>query len=196
MTDAVELFFDSGTQYYIAGRFGAHVALTPVAGNLMHHAIEHFLKGGLAKTKSLAELAKKPFGHNLPEIWKAFKAQATDPNLDQFDSIISTLHEFEELRYPDSVMVKGMQCVFNITKAGAAMSSTGATATFPLPPQYDLVLEEIDELVAAIFAAASLNPKFFFTKAFMPEAREYIVKNNAVRAIVEAVPGTSPPPAT
>ncbi len=51
-------------------------------------------------------------------------------------------------------MVQGMQCTFNITKAGAAMT-TGATATFPLVLQYDLVLEEIDELVAAIFAAAS-----------------------------------------
>jgi hypothetical protein len=191
MTDAVELFFDSGTQYYIAGRFGAHVALMPVAGNLMHHAIEHFLKGNLAKTKSLADLAKKPFGHNLPEIWKAFKAQANDPNLDQFDDVISTVHEFEELRYPDSVMVKGMLCNFNITKAGAAMT-TGASATFPLPPRYDLVLEEIDELVAAIFAATSLSPKFFFSKAFKPEAQEYIVKDNAVRAIVEAVPGYEP----
>jgi hypothetical protein len=185
--DAVDLFFDSGTQYYIAGRYGAFAALNPVAGNLMHHAIEHLLKGGLAKTKKLQDLARKPFAHNLPGIWDAFKVQANDPTLARFDSVISTLHEFEELRYPDSVMVKGMQCTFNITKAGAAMT-TGATATFPLPPQYDLVFEEIDELVEAIFAAASRNLKAYVGRAFKPEAHEYIVKDNAVRAIVEAVP--------
>ena len=84
-------------------------------------------------------------------------------------------------------MVKGMQCTFNITKAGAAMT-TGATATFPLPPQYDLVLEEIDELVEAIFAAASRNLKAYVGRAFKPEAHEYVVKDNAVRVIVEAVP--------
>jgi hypothetical protein len=194
MTDAVDLFFDSGTQYYIAGRFGAFAALNPVAGNLMHHAIEHLLKGGLAKTKSLDELAKKPFGHNLPGIWDAFKAQANDPNLARFDSVISTLHQFEELRYPNSVMVKGMQCTFNITKAGVAMT-TGATATVPLPPQYNLVLEEIDELVEAIFAAASRNPKAYVGRAFKPEAQDYIVKDNAVRAIVEAVPRAKAAPA-
>jgi hypothetical protein len=49
------------------------------------------------------------------------------------------------------------------------------------------VLEEIDELVSAIFAAASQNPKGHLGKAYKPEAREYLVKDNAVRAIVEAV---------
>jgi hypothetical protein len=186
MTDAVDLFFDSGTQYYIAGRYGAFAALNPVAGNLMHHAIEHLLKGELAKTKSLQELARKPFGHNLSEIWKAFKAQTSDAALARFDRVISTLHEFEELRYPDSIMVNGMQCTFNITTAGAAM--TTSSSALPQPPQYDLVLEEIDELVEAIFAAASRNLKAYVGRAFKREAHEYIVKDNAVRAIVEAVP--------
>jgi hypothetical protein len=186
MADAVDLFFDSGTQYYIAGRFGAFAALNPIAGNLMHHAIEHLLKGGLAKTKSLDELAKKPFGHNLPGIWGAFKTQANDPNLARFDRVISTLHEFEELRYPNSVMVKGMQCTFNITKAGAAM--TTSSSTLLQPPQYNLVLEEIDELVEAIFKTVGRNLKTYVGRAFKREAHEYIVKDNAVRAIVEAVP--------
>ncbi len=89
IVDAVHAFFQSNTQYYIAGRYGAFAALNPVAGNLMHHAIEHFLKGGLAKTKSLEDLAKRPFGHNLPAIWDAFKTQVNDSNLAQFDSVIT-----------------------------------------------------------------------------------------------------------
>jgi hypothetical protein len=183
--DAVHLFFDSGTQYYIAGRYAAFAALNPVVGNLMHHAIEHLLKGGLAKAKSLSELKK--LGHYLPGIWHAFKAQANDPNLARFDSVISTLDKFEELRYPDCVLLNGAQSLINITKAGAAMT-TASSSAFPQPPQYDLVVEEIDELVAAIFAAASRNPKAYFGAAFKPEAREYLVRDNAVRAIVEAVP--------
>jgi len=80
-TFVVEEFFSNGRQYYIAGRYAVFAALIPVAGNLMHHAIEHFLKGGLAKTKSLEDLKK--LGHKLPKVWDAFKAQANDPTLAQ-----------------------------------------------------------------------------------------------------------------
>jgi hypothetical protein len=79
MTDAGHVFFQNACQYYVAGRYAAFAALNPVAGNLLHHAIEHFLKGGLSKTKSLAEL--KRLGHSLPKIWAAFKTQVNDPVL-------------------------------------------------------------------------------------------------------------------
>ncbi len=190
-TFVVEEFFSNGRQYYIAGRYAVFAALIPVAGNLMHHAIEHFLKGGLAKTKSLEDLKK--LGHKLPKVWDAFKAQANDPTLARFDDVISTLNEFEELRYPDP-NAKGMQCTFDVTKAGAAAvaamiaSAPAGCAPTSTLPQYKLVLEEIDELVDAIFAAASQNPKFYFSKAYTQGAKEYLVKDNAVRAIVEAVP--------
>jgi hypothetical protein len=189
----VHEFFSNGCQYYIAGRYAVFAALNPVAGNLMHHAIEHFLKGGLVKTKSIADLRR--LRHKLPDVWAAFKARANDPTLDQFDDVVSTLHEFEELRYPDPNS-PGMQCGFDITKAGAAAVAAmkvnmPATPTSSLP-EYSLVLEEIDELVAAIFAAASRNPKAYFGAAFKREAQEYLVKDNAVCAIVEAVPAVKP----
>ncbi len=190
-TFVVEEFFSNGRQYYIAGRYAVFAALIPVAGNLLHHAVEHFLKGGLAKTTPLDDMKKK-LGHKLPKIWDAFKTQANDPTLARFDDVISTLDEFEELRYPDP-NAKGMQCTFDVTKAGAAavaaMVASAAAGSFPTStlPQYSLVLEEIDELVSAIFAAASQNPKFHLGKAYKPEAREYLVKDNAVRAFVEAV---------
>ena len=57
--------------------------LSPVTGNLLHHAIEMYLKGALSKTKSLSEL--KQFWHNLPDIWAAFKVQANNNALDRFD---------------------------------------------------------------------------------------------------------------
>ena len=71
-----------------------------MVGNLLHHAVEMYLKGGLSKTKTLGELKK--FSHNLPGAWAKFKAQFKDPALVQFDGVVTALHTFEELRYPDS----------------------------------------------------------------------------------------------
>jgi hypothetical protein len=79
----------TGCQYYVAGRYAAFAGLNPVAGNLLHHAIENFLKGVLSKTKTLDELKK--LGHKLPDIWAVFKAKANDVKLAQFDSTISRL---------------------------------------------------------------------------------------------------------
>jgi hypothetical protein len=50
MTAPEHFFFSSAAQYYVAGRFGVFAALNPVAANLMHHAIEMYLKGALLKT--------------------------------------------------------------------------------------------------------------------------------------------------
>jgi hypothetical protein len=47
--DAYAAFFDRSIQYYAAGRFAFHSGLTPVAGNLLHHAVEMCLKGALSK---------------------------------------------------------------------------------------------------------------------------------------------------
>ena len=182
MTDAIHIFFQNGCQYYVAGRYAAFAALNPVAGNLMHHAIEHLLKGGLSETKTLSELKK--LMHNLPSIWETFKAQANDPALARFDDVISGLHDFEDIRYPESVLKNGMQGSINITKAGVAMTS--GSSVLPMPPVYALCLEEIDELVAAIFTAASRNPKAYIGSFFKPEAKEFVIKDNAVGAIAEA----------
>jgi hypothetical protein len=191
ITDAtIHSFFSSGCQYYIAGRYAAFAGFAPVVGNVLHHAVENFLKGGLSKTKTLREL--KNLGHNLPAIWAAFKAQVNDPGLAQFDRVISTLHEFEELRYPDSVVADGMVCRINISKAAvadmkkAAAASTSATSLLPMPPGYDLCLEEIDELVGAVFVAASRSPKAYLGSLNKPEAKKYLVKDNSVTALASA----------
>jgi hypothetical protein len=153
---ALEMFFSTATQYYVAGRYAAFAGLVPVVGNLLHHAIEMYLKGGLSKSKNLAEVKK--LSHDLPRVWREFKVQFRDGALDQFDGVVSALHAFEELRYPDSVLAKGMSCVVNITQpsAGTAAKMAGAS-----PPQYDLCLQEVDKLVANIFRVTSIDPKFF-----------------------------------
>ena len=62
----------TGMQYYIAGRAAMRAQLIPVAGNLLHHAVEMLLKGDLSRTRSLQEI--KQFQHNLVKTWDAFKS--------------------------------------------------------------------------------------------------------------------------
>ena len=45
-------FFATAGQYYVVGRFAAFAGLIPITGNLLHHAVEMFLKGGLSKNGS------------------------------------------------------------------------------------------------------------------------------------------------
>ena len=178
--DALETFFSTATQYYVAGRYAALAGLAPVVGNLLHHAVEMYLKGTLSKSKTLAELKK--LGHYLPSIWTEFKAQVKDPALDQFDGVVSALHSFEELRYPDSLLAKGMMCTVSIKKLPPA---TGGGGSGRPEPKYDLCLEEIDELMGKVFAVASVNPKFF-TGGFKKAARQYLTEENAVSGLTSA----------
>jgi hypothetical protein len=84
---AEDWFFDLAMQYYIAARVSAVlVGLMPVCGNLYHHAVELFLKAGLSRKYSMRDLANRhKFGHCLPKIWAAFKADFASPALRQFD---------------------------------------------------------------------------------------------------------------
>jgi hypothetical protein len=129
--DAVDAFFKIGCQYYVAGRFAAFAWFHPVVGNLFHHAIEMYLKGALSEKRSLSDLRK--LSHNLPVIWKVFKVEANDSALDRFDATIAGLHDYEELRYPDSVMVRGMESTINIIRSslstGAAIGGTSPTVS-------------------------------------------------------------------
>jgi hypothetical protein len=171
---AEHILFSSAAQYYVAGRFAVHAALNPVAANLMHHAIEMYLKGALlkSKTKSLKELKSK-FGHSLPKCWNAFKAQVNDPALSKFDAVVEEIHKYEDLRYPDGYP-KVMESMFDVVRwTRPTLPSTTQTA-----PNYKLCLPDVDELIAVILAAASLNPEvnLRFMKA---EANEYVARDNS-----------------
>jgi hypothetical protein len=176
----LEVFFSNALDYYICGRFAALAGLAPVVGNLHHHAVEMYLKGGLSKTKTLAEL--KRLSHNLPGVWGEFKAQFKDPALNQFDGVVSALHAFEELRYPDSVLAKGMSCSICIKRPS---SSVGAIATAGAPPHYDLCLEDVDKLVATIFLVVSVNSKFF-TGRLNQAAKRWLNEENAESGLISA----------
>lgn len=172
--DGRQLFFNSAMQYYIAGRYAFFAVVIPVAGNLLHHAVEMSLKGALSKGgESLRDL--RDLKHDLPRIWEAFKAHANDPGLHKFDGAVSALHDFEELRYPDSVLERGMQIVFSPRKEPSASPVWSS----PNPaPEYALFLEDVDELFSAIFKAEGINPRFY-TCRLREEAKTYLTKENA-----------------
>jgi hypothetical protein len=179
-----ELFFSMACDYYIAGRFAAFAGLNPVVGNLLHHAIEMYLKGALAKTKSLRELDKS-FKHNLPKLWEAFKQQTNNAALIRFDSTISDLHQFEDIRYPDSILAKGMAATVEIVRSTIPNEYKG-----PAVPEYRVCVQDIDELVEAVFSAASLNPRYFFDRG-QPLAREFLTRENRASRLTDGVNATT-----
>jgi hypothetical protein len=105
-----------------------------------------FLKGGLSKKGlSLADLKK--LGHNLPNIWTKFKTTFNDPALVQFDDAIRSLHDFEDIRYPDLIVAKGMQVAINITSQRTLLnSSRPEPAYWPAPGSEDTELGVLMEL--------------------------------------------------
>ena len=170
-TSALELFFSTATQYYVSGRYAVFAGLSPVAGNLLHHAVEMYLKGALCEHMTLDQL--KSMYHNLPKIWDCFKAQVAAPGLDIFDALISSLDAFEELRYPDSILSSGMIVKIGVSRVAGASTEGPARPE----PKYEVYLEEVDPLVDKIFASASVNPDFFLA-GLNTRAREYLKEAN------------------
>jgi ribosomal protein L30 len=195
------IFFSSASQYYVAGRFAVFAALNPVAANLMHHAIEMYLKGYLIKSKAKTLDEVKKLNHSLLECWAAFKAQVGDSALDKFDDVISEIHKYEEVRYPRKDF-KGMESTLDIVRWTPPPKPPGTPAT--MVPKYKLCLPDVDELIAAILAAASVNPDAYLT-FLKSEANEYVVRDNgeatltkgaasALLAMAEAKKAPAPAP--
>ena len=59
--------FQLATQYYASGRFAALSGILPVSANLLHHAVEIYLKGALAPVLDLKAMRK--LSHDLRQIW-------------------------------------------------------------------------------------------------------------------------------
>ena len=148
-------------QYYVSGRFAALTHCLPVAGNLLHHAVEMFLKCALVRTLTLAEL--KDLSHKLPSLWSRFREIHVEPSFAVLDDAIKELDRFERLRYPDAVVLEGMQASFTVFKAQFARLPDG-----PQPP-YHLVLEDIDLLVQVTTRCSGLS-----AAAFSPSASEQV----------------------
>jgi hypothetical protein len=117
----------------------------------------------------------KGLQHDLRRAWREFKTTASDPALHQFDALVASLHRFEKLRYPDSVLRHGMLAEFGLKRPRRGERSRAPGRP---EPRYELWLEDVDALVGAIFTAASANPQFFFG-GFNNRAKSYLQEANA-----------------
>ena len=162
-----ELYFGQGLHYYIAARY-----FIPIAGNLVHHAIEFLLKGALIE--QLDEAARRKFRHNLQKLWRHYKRERNNPALAKFDQTISDINKFERIRYPEEMLRLGM-----LAEIGPVRN------TFPQPrgakrpraARYQLAFDEADALVELIFQIEGLNPEFF-TSSLDEGAKRYLEHRN------------------
>lgn len=161
-----------GVQYYVAARSAALVGATlmPVCGNLYHHALEMFLKAGLSRKYSLAEL-----NHKLFDIWNEFKADFPSTAFLQFDTTIVGIKEFEDIRYPDNVREHGAQMLVDW---GSTIPEQNSTSS---PPLYRLYPKDVDRLIWEIFSASCRNP-LFFTTPLKSDLQDMLARDNPVAA--------------
>lgn len=144
------------TQYNASGRFATLNAMVPGCGNLLHHAVEMYLRGSLARHSDLHEL--KNLGHDLKKIWCRTKSAYLNVDTKSFDVTIEKLDRFERIRYPDELIKEGAIVQIDIHRNEWLPSREKETRREPM---YNFVLEDIDELVKVDFEFASLNPLFF-----------------------------------
>jgi hypothetical protein len=178
-----EDFFTIAGQYYVAGRYAAFAGFMPVAGNLLHHAVEMYLKGGLSNKGYSRDVLKNDLGHKLPKIWTEFKMTYNGPALKKFNRVTSSLHLFEGIRYPGKALDRGMRAMMN-TIRHAPLSSPQVTVPKPKEPKIELCLPDIDELVDQLFTTVGLEPtQFLSSRMVRQEARKYLRKHNTVRRL-------------
>ena len=172
--DLRELYFNAATQYYVVGRYAVFSGLTPVAGNLLHHAVEMALKGHLASSLSVSDL--KDYKHSLSRLWRIFRKSLPTADLKKYDTMVARLDQFETIRYPEHIAKHGM-----LVQHDAAKVRHRSKAKLPRPvPRYDLRLQDVDALFDAIFEYSSVNPKFFIS-GLNSIARKFLVEDNATR---------------
>jgi hypothetical protein len=160
-------FCNFGAHYYIAGRWMVHTGsgVSPVAGNILHHAVEMFLKAALVP---LSTSQLKDLSHNLVKLWGAFKAKVADPLLDRYDGAIERLHAFEEIRYPDKLAAGPLMLVVN---PGDSTVPSGSYSG------YHLAVREVDELVITVLQAGKVTPSWWVTM-LSEQARHALVDRN------------------
>jgi len=151
----------NGFDDYLAARWLLLNQRPQRAGSLIHRAVECFLKGAIVlierryDEKQLKAYGKT--GHGLPQIWRDVKRRLGSKD-SRFDERVEQLQKWEELRYPKlgrhQTLLFGRIAVPKVRDVSPHVSQSDT---------YRLSLDEVDELVAAIFSLLRpLNARFFF----------------------------------
>ena len=149
-------YIEPAIQYYIAARQSVFLEFSPIAGALCHHAFEMLMKALLVRHGyTRKKLAQKPLGHNLVNIWDAFKQAAGDPSLALYDDLLGVLHWWEQLRYPETLPAPTLvQTVFVATERELALARTAYVK--PAGELFVLSLRHTDELFQRIVASSPI----------------------------------------
>jgi hypothetical protein len=133
-----------------------HAQRSYICGNLFHHAVEMLLKGGLAnRGKTLPELER--MRHSLKKLWRAYKAEHPEAELERHNRTINRLDKHEEIRYPNP----------DLHSIGVSLEwsgEPGEVKTFGglrTPKQYAIVVSDIDDLITDVLKTSSWNPGVF-----------------------------------
>jgi hypothetical protein len=157
-------YFRLGMDYYVTSRFAHHAHAVPVSANLLHHAIEMFLKGALVRA-GVDEKGRRDIGHELTKLWAEFRIHYTDSELDEYATAVTALDEFEDLRYPENAeraaagTKGGVEILVGPGPHQPSQRRDGKSVTF-----YALDPGKIDRLVPLLFKVASVNPKAFLPR--------------------------------
>jgi hypothetical protein len=155
-----------GLDYYVAGRFATAHHFTPVSANILHHAVELLLKACLAHDDPLDKIVeywhpKKGYGHDIVRLWQAFKARQMTPVPPDYDAIIESLHAFEDIRYPETLIRDGATISIGIFEVeGPPILENGRVPE----NAYSLMLPQIDRLMGLLFDASGANPAAFLPR--------------------------------
>lgn len=154
-----------GLDYYVVGRFAAAHCFTPVSANILHHAVELLLKACLAHDDPLERILKywhpkEGYGHDIVRLWQEFKARQTAPVPAEADAIIHSLHAFEDIRYPETLIRDGAMILVDIFDVPEAQSQSAQMNE----PAYRFKLPQIDRLMGLLFDASGANPPAFLPR--------------------------------
>jgi len=141
-------FLRLALQYYIAGRSACFAYSMPVAGNLLHHAVEMVLKHLLAeKGVTESELHYK-FRHDLKKLWRTTKHALADASLTTYDPVIRIIARMYDVRYPRRSYSFQMSIRKEPTRPPTGSAAKGLR-------HYHLSLEEADELMTALLTRST-----------------------------------------
>jgi hypothetical protein len=154
-----------GLEYYVSGRFAIAHGFTPVGANILHHAVELLLKACLAHDDPLEKILeywhpKKGYGHDIIRLWQEFKARQTVTVPAEADTIINSLHAFEDIRYPETLIRDGAMILIDIFD----VPDVPTQANQVTEPTYRLKLPQIDWLMGLLFDASGANPPAFLPR--------------------------------
>jgi hypothetical protein len=169
-----DTFCDFATQYYVAARLAARAGLVPIHGNLFHHAVEMYLKGALVGTLPVEDMKRKPYSHDLTAIWDRFKTKEADPALARFDPLVQKLQLFESIRYPDKIVNEGLVA----TVVWQAHHATTVSGSVRIPPKYEFIIEDVDNLMIEVLHRIPRNPRALITMVSDAYARQTLGYQN------------------